>query len=304
MLLLGRLCTTEWYAGRWQRARDHSDAAVELAEQTPRHTRLDSSGVSGRSWRWIFALVEQARTSAREAIALVGAGSDHIVTIPALGVLGRLELLLGNLEAAGGYLRDLPERSLARGWADPTNPIWPDSIETLAALGELELARTYLEQLERHSKRIESPGAGQRSPLPRPARCQGGRSRRRLRGLPPLARGARRFGVSTGARPDAALSGGGAAAGAGEAPAREALEQALRIFEELGARLWADKARAELRRISGRAPASEELTETERRVAELAAQGRTDKEIAAGLYHGRQHSGGAPLPYLPQARRP
>jgi DNA-binding NarL/FixJ family response regulator len=60
----------------------------------------------------------------------------------------------------------------------------------------------------------------------------------------------------------------------------------LAIFEELGARLWADKARGELRRISGRAPASDELTETERRVAELAAQGRTNKEIAAQLFRG------------------
>ena len=68
--------------------------------------------------------------------------------------------------------------------------------------------------------------------------------------------------------------------------AREALEQALAIFEELGAPLWAEKARAELRRISGRPPASEELTETERRVAELAAHGRTNKEIAAELYMG------------------
>jgi DNA-binding CsgD family transcriptional regulator len=68
--------------------------------------------------------------------------------------------------------------------------------------------------------------------------------------------------------------------------AGEVLEQALAIFDELGARLWAEKARAELKRIGGRPRPSDELTETERRVAELAARDRSNKEIAAELYMG------------------
>ena len=43
-------------------------------------------------------------------------------------------------------------------------------------------------------------------------------------------------------------------------PAREALERALAGFEELGARPWAEKARAELARVGGRPPSTGELT--------------------------------------------
>jgi len=68
--------------------------------------------------------------------------------------------------------------------------------------------------------------------------------------------------------------------------AREALEQALAVFEELDARLWADKARQELARIGGRRAGGDELTESESRVAELAAAGRSNKEIAAELFMG------------------
>ena len=68
--------------------------------------------------------------------------------------------------------------------------------------------------------------------------------------------------------------------------AREALEQAVAIFQETAARPWADMARAELARIAGRRPSSAGLTETEYRAAELAAAGRSNKEIAVELFIG------------------
>jgi DNA-binding NarL/FixJ family response regulator len=63
----------------------------------------------------------------------------------------------------------------------------------------------------------------------------------------------------------------------------EALQQALMGFDELGATLWAAKARAELGRIGGRTSSRDELTASEQRVAALVAEGRTNKEVAAAL---------------------
>ena len=59
--------------------------------------------------------------------------------------------------------------------------------------------------------------------------------------------------------------------------------RALAIFEELGARVVSGNVRAELARISGRPAGGDEPTGTEVRVAELAATGRSNKEIAAKL---------------------
>ena len=66
--------------------------------------------------------------------------------------------------------------------------------------------------------------------------------------------------------------------------ARATLEEALAIFERIGAAVWADRTRSELKRISGRAATPGTLTPAEERVAALVAEGRTNKEVAAALF--------------------
>ena len=65
--------------------------------------------------------------------------------------------------------------------------------------------------------------------------------------------------------------------------ARETLEQAVGIFDRLGARVWSEKARSELRRIGGRTAPDGELSETERRIVELVVAGRRNREVADEL---------------------
>jgi DNA-binding CsgD family transcriptional regulator len=62
--------------------------------------------------------------------------------------------------------------------------------------------------------------------------------------------------------------------------ADECLHEALVIFERVGTPVWAQRARAELGRVGRRPRAPSDLTETEQRVAELAAAGLSARQIA------------------------
>jgi len=285
VIALWWLSTAEWLAGRWQRSLEYAVAAYELTEQM-QHPH-------GRTWVGrVKALVEvdlglvtEGRASAEECLAFCRASSRRSPALFTRGVLGRLELELGNLEAAGEYLRELPARLLAGEMNDPALPVWADAIETLVSLGELERARSYLGPYQAHAERLGSPYAkagatrclalllaadGELSSAQDAFQCSLADAESF-----PLERGRTLLCLGTVLRQAQQ-----------KRAARDALRQALAIFEELGARLWAERARAELRRISGRAPASDELTETERRVAELAGGGRSNKEIAAELFMG------------------
>ena len=283
--VLLRLGTVEWYAGRWQRARDHANAALELAEQAQDAHGCGRAQAIKALVEADLGLVEQARDSAQSARAIAETLADDTNMMDALAVLGRLELALGELETAATYLRELPGQWFSLGLNDPQDPVWADTIETLIGLDELEEARAHLEQYELYGQRLGSPWAKAGA-----ARCRGLLAARErdsegalealdaalaeLDGLPyPFERG--RTLLCLGSVRRQAQQ---------KRSARDALNQALAIFNELGARLWSERARVELRRISGRRPPSETLTESERRVAELAGDGRTNKEIAAALF--------------------
>ena len=68
-----------------------------------------------------------------------------------------------------------------------------------------------------------------------------------------------------------------------KAASRAAFE-ALAAFEDLGATVWIERTQTELGRVASRRPAGSPLTDTERRVAELAAAGHTNREIAQALF--------------------
>jgi DNA-binding CsgD family transcriptional regulator len=67
--------------------------------------------------------------------------------------------------------------------------------------------------------------------------------------------------------------------------ARDVLQEAVALFDDVGAATWAARGRTELGRISGRRrEGTDALTATEDQVAELVAEGRTNREVAEELF--------------------
>jgi DNA-binding CsgD family transcriptional regulator len=66
--------------------------------------------------------------------------------------------------------------------------------------------------------------------------------------------------------------------------ARETLERAAEVFERLGAKPWAERARRELGRIGGRMAPRAGLSATEAEIVELVVAGHSNKEVAQTLH--------------------
>jgi DNA-binding CsgD family transcriptional regulator len=229
--------------------------------------------------------VEVARADGLRSIPRVR--EREVVTLARIeGALGLLELSLGNFAAALDRLDGLVKLPDGEPLRDaPAFRATADAVEALLGLGRTDEARELVEALERRARSVDLP-----SRIAAWARCR--------------ALLLAELGDVAGAR--VAIADAKAihahhhepfehartllAAGAIErrakrkAPAGEALEQARTIFAQLGARIWCERARLELERTGVHRTAGGELSAAERRVADLAASGATNKQIAAQLF--------------------
>jgi DNA-binding CsgD family transcriptional regulator len=275
----------EWFTGRWNQADRLASAALELADQL-RDEQYRGIALYARALLDAhLGRVEAAQSAATESLEIAESLTDSLFALQSQTVLGFLALSAGHSETADRQLRKLPAWLDSHGWAEPTDFAWTNAIEAMIAVGELDEARACLERYEQLAGRSRSPWA-----LATAARG---------RGLLAAAEGEVDSAVAV---LDRALAEhdrmrcpferGRTLLAAGHVrrrarqkrAAREALQQALHEFDQLGAAQWADQARDELARISGRRPATGELTPTETELATLAAEGMANKEIAAALH--------------------
>jgi DNA-binding NarL/FixJ family response regulator len=267
--------------GAWEQGEGFAAEAAALAEIFGRSGALDTGLLA-------YAAALMGREPECRAAAERGlrdAGEDRRALLWNHGALGVLELSLGRTDAAlphlGGVGRVVDDMGLGEpAWL----PFLSDEAEALAMAGDHDTAIRRIDWLEAQGRAL-----GRDSAIAAALRCR----------AVLLA--------ETGTLADALASATAAVEAYEPLPlrfergrslltlgilrrrdrqkrdAREVLQRALDAFESLGARIWQERARAEIARISGRRASLTELTESESRVARLAAAGRTNVEIARTL---------------------
>jgi DNA-binding CsgD family transcriptional regulator len=281
--VLGHLSTLEWRTGNWERARALAAEQLEIA---------DAAGQSLQRGAALYRLgvvdvsrgdVDLGRSEAEESLRLA---LDQWEQRRAEWLLGFLALSLGDVATARSRLEladDLGRRLKLRDPGVRQEAL--DLAEALVGLGELDRARALVEEYEALAVRLDRPS--------------GRAAAARTRALVLSACGDHVAAVSALAealeqheRVRLPLELGRTYLVLGQVErrqrhkrlAQEALARAEELFGTLGARLWLSRTREELARIGLRRRSPTELTDTERRVADLAATGLTNRQVAKELF--------------------
>jgi len=284
-LALAHLSAIECALGEWQTAARWADASYESSVLTGQLPQQAYALAARALVDAHLGLTERAQREAGEALQLAREpGSYGSATSRA--ALGLLALSLERPEDAYNALGPLVDHCEKAGIVEPgALRFVPDAIESLIELGEQDAATALLERFAERAHRL-----GRRSALAAAHRCRGllaisiGDEDGAIAGLVQALNDLESLPLPFDRARTLLLLGSVQRRVRRRRAARETLEQAQRLFGDLGARLWSARAKAELGRIGGRAPSTGELTASETRVAELVAQGWTNKQVAASLH--------------------
>jgi DNA-binding CsgD family transcriptional regulator len=228
---------------------------------------------------------DTARGRASEALRLAAETGYGIAAVWAGWSLAVLSLSEGDPGAAYAALAPALEQVERDGVTEPVIVMFlADGIEAMVGLGQLDRAEHLTVMLEHASRRLRRDWA----------RSQAGRCRALLhaaRGDLAAAALAASDACRVAERLELRLEYARTLLVAGDIErrsrrrrrARDLCERALEIFDAAGARRWAERARAERDRAAARRPGTG-LTESEKLVADLAASGLTNRQVAARLF--------------------
>ena len=266
------------------------DTAKALADEAEAHAALAGSEFN-RAWALsqratVHAYrgdAEAARADAEVATAICARFEAPLPMLWVAAALGVLELSRGDAAAAWTALAPYAEALEARGGGEAFAILLVPAIEALIARGELEQAETRLARLERNAEESDRRWA-----LAESARCRA--LLLAARGDLPAAHAASERALEHHTRIDVPFERARALLVRGQIArrrkqkkaARESLDAALALFEQTGAEQWAERAREDLGRLGRRR--KEDLTASEGRVAQLVAQGLSNKEVAQALF--------------------
>jgi DNA-binding CsgD family transcriptional regulator len=275
--------------GRWPAAMADITEAMRLVDETGYDLLLAGHPIAICSLIEMDAgMFQDARRRAESAAAMGESRGAHTILLWAYWALGRLALLQGDADAAAEMLLRVPQVREQTKWVEPNVTLSDGDLgEALVAAGRLDEARAHAERMRR-----EGEALGRWFPQAAAARTEGllapddafeehfARAAELLEQVPlPHER----------ARTDLLLGIRRRRAGGNE-EARASLQRALEAFDRLGAAPWLERTREELRLAGARQAVdrprdpSEALTAQEWRVAQLVAQGLTNREVAGSLF--------------------
>jgi DNA-binding CsgD family transcriptional regulator len=264
-------------------ADDSMERALQLGGDLPLTVALTNRCIAGA----YVGRAAEARSDAESAIAAGGRyGSYRLAEWP-IPTLGFIDLSLGDYAAAMSSFEPLLARLASAPQASEILVAWfvPDAVEAMVRLDRLDEADHFIGLFESNGARLDRAWM----------LATGGRCRAMLlaaQGDVDAANVVAQQAITEHARlpmpfertRTQLLLGQLQRRRRQQGAASSTLREALEAFEKMGAELWAARARAELART--KVPRSREtvLTPSERRVAELAASGMKNRDVASALF--------------------